>query len=58
MKTKGGIIEVVLASILIVAFNVLVFLLVGTDNPLSFSRCFSELNALISQRDETLKFNH
>lgn len=35
MKTKSRIIDVVLASILIVAFNVLFFLLVGTDNPLS-----------------------
>lgn len=35
MKTKGRIIDVILASILIVAFNVLFFLLVGTDNPLS-----------------------
>lgn len=35
MKTKGRIIDVILASILIVAFNVLFFLIVGIDNPVS-----------------------
>ena len=35
MKTKGRIIDVILSSILIVAFNVLFFLIVGIDNPLS-----------------------
>ena len=35
MKTKSRIIDIILSSILIVAFNVLFFFLVGTDNPMS-----------------------